>query len=85
MKKTLVSTIVVLAAIISFAQTQPSVHFSFKGVPIDGTLSEYVSKMKQIGFSLIGMEDGRAMLQGDFAAYNDCTIGVNKIGALKGD
>lgn len=51
-------------------------HMTFKGVPIDGTLNEYVSKMKQSGFILIGTEDGVAMLKGDFAAYKDCIIGV---------
>ena len=51
-------------------------HMTFKGVPIDGTLNEYVSKMKQSGFTLIETEDGVAILQGDFAAYKDCIIGV---------
>ncbi|SEJ56366.1 hypothetical protein SAMN05192553_105108 [Cyclobacterium xiamenense] len=51
-------------------------HMTFKGVPIDGTLNEYVSKMKQSGFILIETEDGVAILQGDFAAYKDCIIGV---------
>lgn len=51
-------------------------HITFKGVPIDGSLNEYVSKMKQSGFTLIGTEDGVAMLKGDFAAYKGCIIGV---------
>ena len=51
-------------------------HMTFKGVPIDGTLNEYVSKMKQSGFTLIRKEDGVAMLKGDFAAYKGCIIGV---------
>ncbi|WP_200978310.1 hypothetical protein [Echinicola sp. 20G] len=64
--------------ITSFAQnnTDTTEHMTFKGVPIDGTLNEYVSKMKQSGFTLIGTEDGAAMLKGDFAAYKDCIIGV---------
>ena len=63
---------------ISFAQnnTDTTAHMTFKGVPIDGTLNEYVSKMQQSGFTLIGTEDGVAMLKGDFAAYKDCIIGV---------
>ncbi|WP_312343327.1 hypothetical protein [Chryseobacterium binzhouense] len=55
---------------------QTSEHLSFKGVPIDGTLNEYVSKMKQNGFTHIQTEDGTAILNGDFAGYKDCTIGV---------
>ena len=56
--------------------TDTIVHMTFKGVPIDGSLNEYVSKMKQSGFTLIGTEDGVVMLKGDFAAYKGCIIGV---------
>ncbi|QEN08198.1 hypothetical protein EXM22_09440 [Oceanispirochaeta crateris] len=59
---------------LTFAQT--SEHLLFKGVPIDGTLSEYVSKMEEAGFTKIEINNGLAMLQGDFAAYKDCIIGV---------
>ena len=58
----------------SFAQTTE--HLKFKGVPIDGTLSEYVLKMKQAGFQLIETDDGVAVLEGEFAGYRDCMIGV---------
>jgi hypothetical protein len=75
MKKILFSVIIALTATMLFAQNQ-SQHLSFKGVPIDGTLNEYVAKMKQSGFTLIGTEDGVAMLKGDFAAYKGCIIGV---------
>ncbi|MDY0015766.1 MAG: hypothetical protein RBS13_06105, partial [Bacteroidales bacterium] len=51
-------------------------HLLFKGVPIDGTLNEYVSKMKQNGFTHVGTEDGIAMLNGDFAGYKNCIVGV---------
>jgi len=74
MKKILILVIVALSTILSFAQN--SQHLSFKGVPIDGTLNEYVAKMKQSGFTHIGTEDGVAMLKGDFAAYKNCIIGV---------
>jgi len=53
-----------------------SAHLEFKGVPIDGTLSEYVSKMQENGFTLIGKRDGVARLSGDFAGYRDCIVGV---------
>jgi len=77
--KTVLTTLFCLIIIAtSFAQskTDTTEHMTFKGVPIDGTLNEYVSKMKQSGFTLIGTEDGVAMLKGDFAAYKDCIIGV---------
>ncbi|MBI1191843.1 MAG: hypothetical protein GC205_01525 [Bacteroidetes bacterium] len=76
MYKTLIAAIFTITTVISFAQTQASDHLMFKGVPIDGTLSEYVAKMKQQGFISIGTENGVAILKGDFAAYKDCMIGV---------
>lgn len=66
-----------LTTMLTFAQT--SEHLSFKGVPIDGTLNEYVSKMKQNGFSHLGTEDGTAILNGDFAGYKDCHVGVSTL------
>ncbi len=72
--KTTLLTLLLLLSTITFAQE--SEHLSFKGVPIDGTLNEYVSKMKKSGFTLIGTEDGVAMLKGDFAAYKGCFIGA---------
>lgn len=76
MKKIITSLIVGLIQMSSFAQIQSSAHLTFKGVLIDGTLNEYVSKMKQNGFTHIGTEDGVAMLKGDFAAYKNCIVGV---------
>lgn len=78
MKAILTSLICFVLTMTSLAQdnTDTIEHMTFKGVPIDGTLNEYVSKMKQSGFTLIGTEDGVAMLKGDFAAYKGCIIGV---------
>lgn len=55
MKNTATLLIVFFIAMISMAQS--SDHLTFKGVPIDGTLSEYVAKMKQNGFTHIGTEN----------------------------
>ena len=76
MNKILTSLVFAFIAICSFAQIQSSDHLLFKGVPIDGTLNEYVSKMKQNGFTLTDTENGIAMLMGDFAAYKNCIVGV---------
>ena len=65
-------------------------HLTFKGVPIDGSLQEYVEKMKDAGFTVgrnidslgdtigyaIDTIGGVASLQGDFAGYKDCTVEV---------
>jgi len=78
MKKLIVSFALVLIALTSYAQSS-SKHLTFKGVPIDGTLSEYVAKMKSAGFSHIGTEDGVALLSGEFAGYRECMIGVKTL------
>lgn len=76
MKKTLVILIFAITTTIAFTQTNSSDHLTFKGVPIDGTLNEFVAKMKQSGFTMLGTENGVVMLNGDFASYKGCIIGV---------
>lgn len=78
MKKTLTALFLSLTACIVFAQTKTdfSAHLTFKGVPIDGTLDQYVIKMKENGFKHISTKDEIAVLQGDFAGYKDCHVGV---------
>ena len=78
MKELIISLLVSLMTLTSFAQTE-SPHLAFKGVPIDGTLNEYVQKMKQKGFDYLGTENGIAILTGDFAAYKGCTVGVTTL------
>ena len=63
-------------AICGFTYSQSSEHLAFKGVPIDGTLKEYVVKMVQEGFTNLGTEDGTGILNGEFAGYKNCNIGV---------
>ena len=70
--KKIIATLSFLMILISSSFAQNSEHLKFKGVPIDGTLNEYVSKMKQAGFVLEGTEDGVALLSGEFAGYSDC-------------
>lgn len=81
MKTIFTSFFLTLIAITSFAQTEQNStgHLTFKGVPIDGTLNEYVAKMIQSGFTHIGTEAKTAMLNGDFAGYKDCYIGVSTL------
>lgn len=80
MKNIIISSIFLLTALISVAQSQvsaeSSAHLTFKGVPIDGTLNAYVSKMEKNGFTHVGTEDGVSMLKGDFAGYKNCIVGV---------
>lgn len=65
-----------LAMMIAFTVSAQTGHLTFKGVPIDGTLNEFVGKLKQKGFTQIGKEQGIAILEGDFAAFKGCTVVV---------
>ena len=76
MKNLLMTLALVLSTMQLVAQTADNQHLMFKGVPIDGTLSEYVEKMKLNGFVVTVSEPGTSLLQGDFAGYKDCLVGV---------
>ena len=78
--KEIFSTVLFSAiAFAPFAQVKSdsSKHLSFKGVPIDGKLVEYVSKMKKSGFIHRSTKDGVAILEGEFASYKNCIVGVS--------
>jgi hypothetical protein len=80
MKINLISVLAVFIAMSSFthAQVNPgsSAHLTFKGVPIDGTLKEYILKMEKSGFTHLGTEDGVAVLEGEFASFKGCSVFV---------
>jgi len=78
MKRLFISLLLVICALISFAQNE-SEHLTFKGVPIDGTLREYIEKMKNAGFEYVGEENKTANLQGEFAGFKECTIVVSTL------
>jgi hypothetical protein len=80
--KKIIATLSFLMILISSSFAQNSEHLKFKGVPIDGTLNEYVSKMKQAGFVLEGTGNGIVMLSGEFAGYSDCIVGVKTLQKL---
>ncbi len=76
MKKHLILFVLILLVTSFLSQAQLTSHLMFKGVPIDGQLSDFVDKMKAAGFVLIRMENRTAMLKGDFAGYKDCVVEV---------
>ena len=51
-------------------------HMTFKGIPIDGPLSSFISQLETKGFTHELTDGNVAMLKGDFAGKCDCTIGV---------
>lgn len=74
-----ISTItMMLCCMASIAQTANE-HLTFKGIPIDGSLKEYVSKMESAGLSYIDEQEGTAMMYGDFAGFKGCLIGVSTL------
>ncbi len=75
MKKMLVMLALVVAMVAN-AQTE---HLKFKGVPIDGTLSQYTQRMKEKGFTYLGTENGISLLQGDFAGFKNCYVLVSTV------
>lgn len=81
MKAILNFLVFTVIGIFSFAQpkSDSSKHLMFKGIPIDGKLTEYVAKMKKVGFKHVKTENGIAYLNGDFASYKDCMIGVSTL------
>ena len=48
-------------------EMEKSVHLKFKGVPIDGTLKEFISRMERKGFEHRSSYDSKERLVGDFA------------------
>lgn len=76
MKKLFSLLIALVICTTTYAQSE---HLTFKGVPIDGSLREYIASMKEAGFTLINTEEDIATLQGDFAGYKNCKITVTTI------
>ena len=82
MKKVFFSLLLAFTIVATAFAQEESEHLTFKGVPIDGTLNEYVAKMKQAGFTHISTQDGTAVLQGDFAGLKDCTVLIYTLDAI---
>ena len=76
MKKLFLVFLTVMLAISAQAQSK---HLEFEGVPIDGTLEQFVDKMVSKGFVYIETKDGTAFLYGEIAGYEDCLIGVKSL------
>ena len=62
-------------ALTSYAQSN-SEHLSFKGIPIEGSMSEFCQKLEAKGLTSIGIENNIALFTGDFTGRN-ATIGVS--------
>ncbi len=71
MKQLLLAIMLVFTANICSAQTN---HMKFKGIPMEGTLQSFTAKLKDKGFTSLGIQDGVSLLTGEFAGYKNCSI-----------
>ena len=68
----LVITFTMLFAVISLMAQE---HLSFKGIPIEGSMTAFCQKLKAKGFTSIGSENYLTLFTGDFTGRN-ATVGV---------
>lgn len=68
----LVITFTMLFAVISLMAQE---HLSFKGIPIEGSMTVFCQKLKAKGFTSIGSENNLTLFTGDFTGRN-ATVGV---------
>lgn len=74
MKKLIALFAFMVIALTSYAQSN-SEHLTFKGIPIEGSITEFCQKLKTKGFTSIGRENNIALFIGDFTGRS-ATIGV---------
>ena len=70
MKKILLTICSVLFAMLAQCQE----HMTFKGIPMDCNLTSFVSKLESKGYIKEVIQDNGAVLSGNFAGKDDCTI-----------
>lgn len=58
-------------------------HLEFMGIPIDGSLKSFASRLEKRGLELRGTEDGVAYLEGEFAGRKGCQFAVISAGVEK--
>ena len=68
----IVATITLFFAVINMVAQE---HLSFKGIPIEGSMTSFCQKLKAKGFTSIGRDNNLTLFTGDFTGRN-ATIGV---------
>lgn len=69
-----ITTLIMVLALTTLSMYAQGEHLKFKGIPIDGTLREFTSKLEAKGYEKTTEGDNYIALQGSFAGYNDCSI-----------
>lgn len=75
MRKFLVPLTLLFSVISIIAQE----HLSFKGIPIEGNMTEFCQKLKTKGFTQIGRDNNVTLFTGDFTGRKS-TVGVEATG-----
>ena len=65
---------VLILSVTSYAQVEPIEHFTFKGVPIDGTLAEFGQKLTATGLTINQKTDEVIEFKGNFGGTDDCKV-----------
>ncbi len=98
MKSLILLLLWIVNTFVLLAQTK-SEHLTFKGIPIDGTLNEFVEKMKQCGFRATNIKENITKLRKELEKINNPEVETvlnlilalseaendNKLVKLKGD
>ncbi len=66
--------LVVLAAIFIAINVMAEEHLSFKGIPIEGSMTEFCQKLKEKGFTPIKRENNTAFFTGNFTGRQSTII-----------
>ena len=74
MRKFLIAITLLFVAVIN---TMAQEHLSFKGIPIEGSMTEFCQKLKTKGFTQLGRDNNVTTFTGDFTG-RQATVGVGK-------
>ena len=75
MKKVLFSLFLTFTIVATASAQEESEHLTFKGIPIEGSMTEFCQKLRTKGFTSIGRENNIALFTGDFTG-REATVGV---------
>ena len=64
-----------MVSFVGLAQDGTSQHMKFKGIPIEGSMTEFCRKLKAKGFTSIGQDGNVSLFTGDFTG-REATVGV---------
>ena len=65
----------ILAMLFAVINIMAQEHLSFKGIPIEGSITTFCQKLKTKGFTSIGRDNNITMFTGDFTGRK-ATVGV---------